>query len=239
MDNNKIDGDSGRDVRRYREEDWRSLIWACRQGRNRYRYGGVIEAEGEPTPAGEGARWFATPVGWVLLAPSNAGPGGRWGWLQDLEIAPLHLDVFVLSWRPPMTKSTARRRARKSGPPVPQGGRLVLAVSGRWIAQQLEAIRRLAHRQARSGSPTARTPAAFVTSVNKITADVSTAGRYAWVWTDMQRGYDVEVRQLVLRYLVSAHGLKREEARAWCARYLRTWRKTKRGERTEAHVSEQ
>ncbi|GGR37420.1 hypothetical protein [Deinococcus ruber] len=81
----------------------------------------------------------------------------------------------------------------------------------------------MAHRHARLGTVTYRTPAEFTEAVNEVTRELAQASFHVWVWPDMTRGYNNEVQQLVRRYLVSAHGMELQAAREYVARWVSFW----------------
>ena len=207
----------------YKEQDYRSLIWALRQ-KNTYRYGALLEVApdvpSEPTHLyARGIKWFRVPEGWVVLGTHQEK---RWSWLQDLRDRPLHLTPFLVTWtsqRSPKQEAQLLKEERS----LPLAGRLTLQLTGSYVKSKLALLSEMAHRHARVGTVTYRTPAEFVAAVNAVTRELAEASAHVWVWPDMTRGYNKEVQQLVRRYLVSAHNMPLQEAREYVSRWVSVW----------------
>lgn len=143
------------------------------------------------------------------------------------------------------------------GPALPSPGRLLLALSPDWLREQQGRVLLLARMMAppprpptpgsgkRKGQkrlegeapevrysgviPSASQP--FVLAVNRITREVMTAGEFAWWWPGSLRAWNVDTARVVLNFLVSAHGLKRGQARAMVDAGLLVWRVERRSPR--------
>ncbi len=207
----------------YREEHYRSLIWALRQ-KNTYRYGALLELApdvlSEPTHLyARGIKWIRVPEGWVILGTHQEK---RWSWLQDLRDQPLRLTPFLLTWtsqRSPKQEAQLLKEERT----LPLAGRMTMQLSGSYVKSKLALLGEMAHRHARLGTVTYRTPAEFTAAVNEVTRELAQASFHVWVWPDMTRGYNKEVQQLVRRYLVSAYQMPLQEAREYVGRWVSFW----------------
>lgn len=248
---------------RYRPQEWASLVNACRQP-SRYRFGLLLPGEfEEPFPAGEGARWFRLPAGLLLLAPSSAG---RWSSCVDLAAVPLYLGPFVLRWLPPVTEKTEKRREKlrqvrqerrelrgtrvpgvaaipNEGRAVRKGGRLSLAVSGRFVKQRRAEVERMAKRQAthreKRGGDLFRPALVFIENLNSMTRELEEVAAFTWVEVETLRAWDATTRGAALRALVS-RGMKAAAARQLVGTRVRTWQRSRPSQaRQQEQVKEQ